>query len=136
MQFEDAVEIILMLEGGYVNDPRDPGGETKFGISKRAYPDLDIKTLTREQAKDIYYQDYWRAVECDYLPEELRLIAFDSAVQHGVAVAEAMIEKAKRSPDPLLSLILTRHAKYFSLSNFEIFGKGWTKRLLTVARYS
>ena len=49
---------LIEREGGYVNDPDDPGGETKFGISKRAYPHLDIKNLTEEHAADIYYNDY------------------------------------------------------------------------------
>jgi len=56
--FERCIAFVLRHEGGYVNDPRDPGGETKYGISKRAYPGLDIKNLTEEQAKEIYRQDY------------------------------------------------------------------------------
>lgn len=47
------------MEGGYVNDPDDPGGETNFGISKRSYPQLDIKTLQIDKAIDIYYHDFW-----------------------------------------------------------------------------
>lgn len=60
-RFDKCVEFVLASEGGYVNDKYDAGGETKFGISKRAYPDLDIINLTIEQAKDIYYKDYWCA---------------------------------------------------------------------------
>ena len=52
--FDEIIEVVLHHEGGYVNDPKDPGGETNFGISKRAYPDVDMKTLTKEGAKDIY----------------------------------------------------------------------------------
>lgn len=58
-RFRRAVEVVLRHEGGYVNDPRDPGGETKYGISKRAYPHLDIATLTREEAVEIYRRDWW-----------------------------------------------------------------------------
>ncbi len=58
-RFRHAVEMVLRHEGGYVNDPADPGGETKFGISKRQYPDLDIASLTREQAIEIYRRDWW-----------------------------------------------------------------------------
>ena len=54
MEFSDAVKIVLKHEGGYVDDPVDPGGETKYGISKKAYPFLDIKNLTIKQASDIY----------------------------------------------------------------------------------
>lgn len=50
---------LIAREGGYVNHPEDPGGETKYGISKRAYPDLDIKSLTIDDAKRIYYRDYF-----------------------------------------------------------------------------
>ncbi|WP_425526518.1 glycosyl hydrolase 108 family protein [Xanthomonas oryzae] len=52
---------MLSHEGGYVNDPRDPGGETQWGISKRAYPELNIRALTRDQAIEIYRRDYWGA---------------------------------------------------------------------------
>jgi lysozyme family protein len=54
-----AAQELLDNEGGYVNDPSDPGDETKFGISKRNYPHLDIANLTREQALEIYYNDWW-----------------------------------------------------------------------------
>ncbi len=57
--FEKAMTFIFKWEGGYVNDGNDPGGETNFGISKRAYPNLDIKNLTKDEAKQIYYRDYW-----------------------------------------------------------------------------
>ena len=58
MDFREAIEVILKHEGGYVNDPVDPGGETNMGISKRAYPDLDIKGLTKQSVREIYYKDY------------------------------------------------------------------------------
>lgn len=57
--FKKAIAIVLKHEGGYVNDPVDAGGETNFGISKRSYPNLDIKRLTRQQAIDIYKRDFW-----------------------------------------------------------------------------
>lgn len=58
-RFEKLIQSVLEHEGGYVNDATDPGGETKYGISKRAYPNEDIKNLTLDRAKDIYYRDYW-----------------------------------------------------------------------------
>jgi lysozyme family protein len=58
-QFDDIIEVVLEHEGGYVNDPQDPGGETNFGVAKRSHPDVDIKNLTKDGAKEIYYQDYW-----------------------------------------------------------------------------
>lgn len=61
MNFDTAFDLLLTptYEGGYSNDLRDPGGETKYGISKRSYPHLDIKTLTRAQVKPIYRADFW-----------------------------------------------------------------------------
>jgi len=58
-RFRYAVEMVMQHEGGYVNEPADPGGETKFGISKRSYPHLDIANLTREEAIAIYRRDWW-----------------------------------------------------------------------------
>lgn len=58
--FSKAIDFVLDNEGGYSNNPADPGGETNFGISKRAYPYLDIKNLTREEAITIYQRDYWK----------------------------------------------------------------------------
>lgn len=69
-RFKSIVENILLYEGGYINNPSDPGGETNFGISKRSYPMLDIKNITREDAIDIYYSDYYLInnidAVCDY----------------------------------------------------------------------
>lgn len=58
--FNLAIPIVLENEGGYVNNPKDPGGETKYGISRKAYPNLDIKNLTRDTAIEIYHSDFWK----------------------------------------------------------------------------
>ena len=94
MTFEQAIEIILKEEGGYVNDPVDLGGETNFGISKRAYPNIDIKNLTRERAAELYRLDYWNKVKADQLPEWLRLSVFDFAVNAGASRAIRTLQKA------------------------------------------
>ena len=83
MTFEEAVKSVLKHEGGYVNDPKDPGGETNFGISKRAFPDLDIKNLTEEDAIEIYHKEYWKPAGVEDLPERLWAIYFDMAVNMG-----------------------------------------------------
>ena len=83
-RFEEAFKWIIKAEGGYVNDKDDIGGETKYGISKRAYPDLDIKNLTIEDAKKIYYNDYWLKIKGDDLNYPLNIIIFDTAVNLGV----------------------------------------------------
>lgn len=59
-EFELAIPTVLANEGGYVNDPNDPGGETKYGIDKESYPNVDIKNLTMAQATAIYLRDFWK----------------------------------------------------------------------------
>ena len=82
MNFDQAFDILVnpQHEGGYVNDPKDPGGETKYGISKRAYPSEDIANLTLERAKTIYARDYWGPAGCDGLPDCIKYQMFDIAV--------------------------------------------------------
>jgi lysozyme family protein len=58
-KFDEIIEVVLEHEGGYVNDPKDPGGETNFGIAKRSNPDVDIKNLTKAEASLIYKTKYW-----------------------------------------------------------------------------
>src|SRR5690606_39725856 len=87
-RFLRAVEVVLEHEGGYVNDPRDPGGETNWGISKRAYPDLDIANLTRTDAIAIYYRDWWQRYEYDRLKDDAVVTKLlDMAVNMGPATA-------------------------------------------------
>lgn len=74
-------------EGGFVNDPKDSGGMTKYGISKRAYPNLDIANLTKEQAKEIYKNDYWKASAAHRYNWPMCLAVFDAAVNVGVSRA-------------------------------------------------
>lgn len=79
---------------GYVNDPLDTGGETKFGVAKNANPDLNIRTLTWAQAKDVYYKRYWVPAGCAGLPGRIAVLHFDGAVNHGVSRAGIFLQKA------------------------------------------
>lgn len=147
-----ALSIILQEEGGYVNDVRDPGGETKYGISKRQYPDVDIKGLTIEQATAIYERDYWRPVKGDELPWPLCLYVFDAAVNQGVATAVGLLQKTlnlkrdgilgpvtleaanRHNNKHLAALYLSDRAmRYADTSNFSVYGRGWLKRLFVMA---
>lgn len=93
--FESAIEKTLAHEGGYVNDPQDPGGETRFGISKRAYPDLNIATLTREQAIAIYHQDFWTAPGFHKIKDpSIAAKAFDLGVNMGANRAVKLLQQA------------------------------------------
>jgi len=93
--FKPAVEKILKYEGGYVNNPDDYGRETNFGISKRQYPNRDIKGLTRDDAIRIYYDDYW----CKFLGDKISSQAvaeelMDSAVNMGWHRAGTFLQEA------------------------------------------
>ena len=93
--FKIAFKEIIGIEGGYVNDPNDRGGETKYGISKRAYPNLDIKNLTLKQAEEIYYNDYWFALKLDYINElNISLELFDTCVNMGRYKASTILQEA------------------------------------------
>ena len=92
--FNEIIEKVLEHEGGYVNDPTDRGGETKYGITKKFYPDVDIKNLTLDQAKHIYHTDYWRRAKCDEIPSRLRHIYFDMLVNFGKRGAVKVLQKA------------------------------------------
>lgn len=105
--FKAAVEFTLRHEGGYVNDPKDPGGETNFGISDRrdgkidgqadingdGLPDVAISKLSVTQAEQIYYRNYWIPCRCDYLPPSVAVVLFDTAVNCGNRRAIQMLQK-------------------------------------------
>ena len=95
--FDEIIDQVLEHEGGYSHDPKDLGGETNFGITKRFYPNVDIKNLTKEQAKQIYHQDYWRPGKCDEVPPQLRHIYFDMCVNFGRKGAVKVLQQAANS---------------------------------------
>lgn len=146
MNFDKAFEIIIGHEGGYVNDHRDPGGETKYGISKRAYPAVDIYNLTLDQAKLIYKRDYWDAVDAESIPGVARLMVFDCAVNCGVTTARKLLQRAVGTKDDGVIGPKTRAAisatpdieqrfagfwlqYYTDLKGFDTYGKGWVRRV-------
>ena len=94
VEFDDIIEVVLHHEGGYVNDPDDPGGETNFGIAKRSHPDVDIANLTKDGAKEIYKEHYWDRNKVESLSEELRHIYFDMCVNQGRGIAVKILLKA------------------------------------------
>lgn len=134
--FDKAFEYILNWEGGYSNDPNDPGGETKYGISKRAFPDEDIKNLTKERAKEIYEEKYWKAAFCDKLSFGLALMKFDCAVNQGVGAANSLFKDASLfSTDEekkIKEFAVLRLLRYAANKNFNIYGKGWTRRVVDI----
>ncbi|KKL55095.1 hypothetical protein LCGC14_2258840 [marine sediment metagenome] len=94
--FDKAIPTILKHEGGYVNDPKDPGGETNFGISKRQYPHLDIKALTEDGVVIIYHRDYWLPIYDALYNQALATKVFDLAVNMGHKAAHRLLQKSLR----------------------------------------
>lgn len=148
MTFDEAFARTIGHEGGYVNDPRDPGGETKYGISKRAYPALNIATLTLDDARAIYLRDYWQAAGCPMAPEAIRADLFDTAVNAGVGRAIRLLQRAVgaaedgvigpktrdaiNATEPLRLVARfngARLAHLASLPTWPTFGRGWTLRV-------
>ena len=150
--FEKAFELILELEGGYVNDSRDSGGETSYGISKRAYPNLDIKALTIKDAHSLYFRDYWTPIKGDSLPDAIAIVMFDCAVNQGVSKAIKLLQRALKLPDDgvigpqtltaanradgkmlMVNFCAERACHYAGLDDFKIYGRGWMRRLFHVS---
>ena len=149
--FDHAFDLLINHEGGYVFDPRDPGGETKFGISKREYPNVDIRNLTLADAKAIYKRDYWDRAQCDRLPPDLAFDLFDAAVNSGIGQAIRWLQRSVGVADdgvvgPLTLAQIQRmddesairarfngHRLEFMtrLSTWDVFGKGWARRIAT-----
>jgi lysozyme family protein len=91
-RFDKAIGTVLEHEGGYTFDPNDPGGETKYGISRKAYPSLDIKALTLDQAKAIYKRDYWIYSRIE--DQDVATKVFDLAVNLGPPAAHRLLQTA------------------------------------------
>lgn len=146
--FDRCFELLLKDEGGYVNDPVDPGGETNMGISKKAYPSEDIRGMTKDRAKMIYKRDYWSPIRGDDLPLGLDYAVFDAAVNSGVPrstrwlqqmlgvnvdgkIGPVTLSKAKEvSPSETIDKFCdTRLSFLKGLSTWWKYKNGWTTRV-------
>lgn len=135
--FDSAFEIVVGHEGGYTNDRRDRGNwttgivgrgrlkGTKYGIAAHAYPQLDIRNLTLADAKAIYKRDYWDKLDADSLGAPLALVAFDTAINSGVARARRLIGQTR----DWRRYLALRLAFLRSLRAYRTFGRGWEKRV-------
>ena len=154
MDFDIAFDRLMGHEGGYVFNPDDPGGETQWGISKRQYPDVDIKALTREQAKSIYLRDFWIPIH-GVLDDAICFQAFDVAVNHGIGTALRLLQRAAGVADDghigpvtraalkavsrrdLIDLYAAERLDFWTrLSTWPTFGKGWARRAAQNLRYA
>jgi lysozyme family protein len=95
--FERAIVVVLEHEGGYIDHPADHGGPTNFGISERWNPGVDVASLTREDAVEIYWTTRWDGRGYDQLPERTAIKTFDLAVNLGEKTAVTILQRALRS---------------------------------------
>jgi lysozyme family protein len=154
MTFDAAFDRLIWHEGGYANDPDDPGGETNWGISKRAYPNLVIKALTREQAREIYQRDFWNRIHADALYDAVAFQLFDFAVNSGTETAVRYLQRAvgvaddghwgpvsqaaavsMSESDQVMWLCAERLDFMTRLKNWPHAGKGWARRIAENLRY-
>lgn len=158
MTFDEAFDRLIDHEGGYVNHPDDPGGETNWGITLRTaraegYTGT-MRALPREVAKNIYYSAYWLRAGADQYDPAIGFQVFDIGVNHGIGNAVRMLQravdvaddgiagprtraavKALSVTDVLMRLNAERLEFYAKLSTFPTFGKGWVRRVAGNLRY-
>jgi lysozyme family protein len=157
--FEQALALVLKSEGGYVNHPSDPGGETNLGVTKSVWEAYigrpcapgEMRTLTPAQVGPLYKKNYWNAVNADDLPSGVDYAVFDFAVNSGPGQAKKTLQRALGvTPDGAIgpnSLAAIRAADgpallrafsaekekfYRGLNTFPTFGKGWMNRIAHV----
>lgn len=148
MNFDTAFDRTLGIEAGYVNNPADPGGETNWGISKRAYPNVDIKALTRDGAKAIYKRDFWDRLQAERIPDGPMFQLFDFAVNSGIETAVRALQRAvgvaddghwgplsqaaadKMSASDLVMRLAGIRLDFMTrLANWPDAGRGWARRI-------
>ena len=158
MNFEQALEIVLKHEGGYVNHPDDPGGETNFGITIAVARDAGgytgpMRDIPMDVVRRIYRRSYWDATRCDELPAAMRLPVFDAAVNSGVrrsiqwmqtavfANADGIFGprtlaavQAADSRQAAREMCFQRLSFLAGLNHFGTFGRGWVRRVVDILR--
>jgi hypothetical protein len=133
LNFSRAYGVVVGIEGGLVDDPADPGGLTKYGISKRQYPDVDIRNLTLEQAKAIYLRDYWNTHDLDALEYGKALLVFDTAVNGGNHSRWFSMFGGYPLKDFIVNYQAEHNLYLASLPGWPHEGRGWSRRLITLA---
>ena len=159
LNFDRAFERLIGHEGGYVNHPSDPGGETKFGITRRTAREHgytgSMHELTREEARRIYKSSYWDRAQADAYDAAISFQLFDAAVNHGVGTAIRFLQRAVNVADDgivgpvtlnaIKSMSVTdvlarfnaeRLEFYTKLSTWPTFGRGWARRIVGNLRYA
>jgi len=159
--WQASIDSVLDHEGGFVNDPRDTGGMTNLGVTKRAWEawvdhpvdEAEMRSLTPALVEPFYRTGYWDACKCDELPAGIDYAVFDFAVNSGVGRASKTLQEAvgasvdgvigkntiaaaaKHDPSELIELFGAKKEMFYrSLGNFRIYGRGWLRRVAEVQK--
>jgi lysozyme family protein len=149
--FAAAMRSIFAQEGGYVDHPLDPGGATKYGITRktlelwrgRPVAKADVMALDRREASAIYHSRYWLPCGANELPPGLDLVVFDIAVHSGSGRAKSLLAEAlaalpQGGASPVANQIdaleLRRMAFLKKLPGFVVFGRGWSRRVAAIGK--
>ena len=152
--FKECLDLVLKSEGGWVNHPSDPGGETNLGVTKRVWieyvghPVESLKKLTKEDVAPLYELKYWRPCYCEVLPRGLDFVVFSMGVNAGPGRSVKLLQSAigcvpdgvigprtrelissSNGADIIKKFSTARREYYQSLKTFPIFGKGWLARV-------
>jgi len=152
--FQECLDLVLKSEGGWVNNPNDPGGETNLGVTKRVWveyvghPVESLKKLTKEDVAPLYELKYWRPCYCEVLPRGLDFVVFSMGVNAGPGRSVKLLQSAigcvpdgvigprtrelissSNGADIIKKFSTSRREYYQSLKTFPIFGKGWLIRV-------
>jgi lysozyme family protein len=160
-EFQRALAKVLVSEGGYVNDPRDPGGATNKGITQNVYnayrerhhlPMVPVRGISSTEVEAIYEANYWKLAKCDMLPAGVSYVVFDGAVNSGVAQSVKWLQRALNvtadgvvgnatlaavqnygNMDRLVDAICDRRLAFLkALKTWKAFGRGWASRVAAV----
>lgn len=132
--FDAIIPGVLQREGGFVSRDGAGGAPANFGINQAANPDIDVRNLTPEKAKQIYLERYWNPIGADKLPAAAAVVAFDAAVNQGVGYAQDLLKKTGGDPQKMIE---QRIADYRALARdpkHAPFLGGWLNRMQHVKR--
>lgn len=137
--FKKALTFVLIREGGYVNDPNDPGGATNKGITQKTYDawrkarglkTQPVKAITDSEVKEIYYKNYWLAAKCDKMTPKFAVACFDTAVNMGVSTVKPLLEACQYNDLSMYFLArireYNRRATKYKLQRYL---NGWLNRV-------
>jgi len=142
--FEECLAHVLKHEGGYVDHPKDPGGATNLGATKKVWEEWvghevtkdDIRALTVADVAPLYKKKYWDKCRCDDLPHGVDFAVFDLAINSGTGRASKFLQTAclaavaKMNPRELATKICERRLEFLqALPTWGTFGKGWGRRV-------